>query len=676
MMQKTIARAAVLMGLSCAPNVARANWGEYWGEMLWNGTPNVPILPGGWAVLAVALLLAAGFIRLRSRRHGVALVLALCAVPLLARAGTLEIPNVFTNGTVADANDVNDNFNAVAVESDAQDARIAALETALAALQAQVAANGSDVGSLQVQVAANGSDVAALQTQVAANGSGLASNSLIIQQHAVDIGQASVAIGNVGATANATVAMLAGVSRVGDDLFFDGMNVHVRNALGSTTTQNGRGNLIVGYNADPGYTRTGSHNLIVGDDHEYTSWGGVAFGSGNVISGEWASVLGGFSNVASGFAATVIGGGSNQAIGNGSMVLGGAANRADGIQGMVLGGGLNEASGQWAVAVGGYDNEATQNSATVVGGFGNSAAGFRSTVAGGTSNQALGSTSSVFGGEINAASGETATILGGKNNAASALLGVIAGGENNISSFQNGAVFGGAANTAGGLGSTVVGGFYGQANGTNSLVAGGQQNLATGDASMVAGGIFSEANGNYAVTTGNVIQPAGTDRVTLGDCATEACLRLIPTQGLLEAGNTGAFSPLFLGTPGYMTRVKGDLQSGLQNNTNTIFTQQLIVTSDHEQKQDVAAIDSRQILERVAALPIQEWRYRSAPDERHVGPMAQDFRAAFDLGHDDKGIATVDADGIALAAIQGLYELVETQRAELELLRREIEASR
>ena len=42
-----------------------------------------------------------------------------------------------------------------------------------------------------------------------------------------------------------------------------------------------------------------------------------------------------------------------------------------------------------------------------------------------------------------------------------------------------------------------------------------------------------------------------------------------------------------------------------------------------------------------------------------MGPMAQDFRAAFGLGEDDKHIATVDADGVALAGVQALYRMVQ-----------------
>jgi hypothetical protein len=57
----------------------------------------------------------------------------------------------------------------------------------------------------------------------------------------------------------------------------------------------------------------------------------------------------------------------------------------------------------------------------------------------------------------------------------------------------------------------------------------------------------------------------------------------------------------------------------------------------------------------VAALPITQWRFKTEEsDVKHVGPMAQDFHAAFGLGAQETAIATVDADGVALAAIQAL----------------------
>ena len=83
-------------------------------------------------------------------------------------------------------------------------------------------------------------------------------------------------------------------------------------------------------------------------------------------------------------------------------------------------------------------------------------------------------------------------------------------------------------------------------------------------------------------------------------------------------------------------------------------------SSDRNVKSDFASVDYLEILQKVAGLPISEWRYNAEPGQRHVGPMAQDFYAAFRLGADDKHIATIDGQGIALAAIQGLNAKLES----------------
>ncbi len=77
--------------------------------------------------------------------------------------------------------------------------------------------------------------------------------------------------------------------------------------------------------------------------------------------------------------------------------------------------------------------------------------------------------------------------------------------------------------------------------------------------------------------------------------------------------------------------------------------------SDRDAKEGFAAVDVRSVLDRLADLPLQTWKYRTEPSGNvHMGPTAQDFRSQFSLGNDDRHISTVDADGVALAGIQGL----------------------
>ncbi len=88
--------------------------------------------------------------------------------------------------------------------------------------------------------------------------------------------------------------------------------------------------------------------------------------------------------------------------------------------------------------------------------------------------------------------------------------------------------------------------------------------------------------------------------------------------------------------------------------------------SDRNLKENFKPLDSRQVLEKIVAMPLSEWNFKDDATVRHVGPMAQDFHAAFGLGTDERHIATVDADGVALAAIQGLNEKVESGKRNAE----------
>jgi hypothetical protein len=191
----------------------------------------------------------------------------------------------------------------------------------------------------------------------------------------------------------------------GATLQLSGINVQIVSGAGATDAAvNGRGNLIVGYDANTaGHGRTGSHNLVVGDEHTYTSFGGLVAGFQNSVTGKWASAIGGEENTASGDNSCVTAGFSNVAGGAGSSVTGGQR---------------NEASSTASVVGGGLSNTVSGSNSVVSGGEGNTAsAGFihPSTVSGGNGNVASGEGSSVSGGVANVASGTWASISGGAN---------------------------------------------------------------------------------------------------------------------------------------------------------------------------------------------------------------------------------------------------------------------
>jgi hypothetical protein len=100
--------------------------------------------------------------------------------------------------------------------------------------------------------------------------------------------------------------------------------------------------------------------------------------------------------------------------------------------------------------------------------------------------------------------------------------------------------------------------------------------------------------------------------------------------------------------------------------------------SDRNVKSDIEPVDTDAVLAGVAQLPIARWRYTGDPARApHIGPMAQDFQAAFAVGEDDRHIFSADGDGVALAAIQALHRrVVELERTQQALHERNAELAR
>ncbi|MDB4980752.1 MAG: hypothetical protein JWM82_1504 [Myxococcales bacterium] len=97
-----------------------------------------------------------------------------------------------------------------------------------------------------------------------------------------------------------------------------------------------------------------------------------------------------------------------------------------------------------------------------------------------------------------------------------------------------------------------------------------------------------------------------------------------------------------------------------------------LCVSDRNQKKNITPVDAAAILDKVSRLPISAWTYnKESAEVRHLGPMAQDFRAAFGLGDDDRTYYAVDAQGVALAAIKALNEQMNAQEARIKKLERE-----
>jgi hypothetical protein len=236
-----------------------------------------------------------------------------------------------------------------------------------------------------------------------------------------------------------TIQSLNGVQTV----TLSGINLQVINGLGLTESVNGAGNIIVGYNepnrlTDQSYCsrdrnqagalledgtaciaaggvfgpvhQSGSHNLILGSQNNYSSAGAIVAGKHSTSNALYASVLGGVRNRASNFLATVLGGQENVALGNSSTVAGGNFNTTRGQHASVSGGMRGIASGAASAVTGGSQNVAAGTASSISGGTENTATGIFAVVVGGVRNNALANTSTILGGQSRTLDDNTGTI--------------------------------------------------------------------------------------------------------------------------------------------------------------------------------------------------------------------------------------------------------------------------
>ncbi len=337
--------------------------------------------------------------------------------------------------------------------------------------------------------------------------------------------------------------------------------------------------------------------------------------------------------------------------------------------------GTHTITGFDATDSGGFNNTASGNYSTVSGGDLSIASGPARTVGGGGVNTASNDYSTVGGGNHNTSSGTLSTVAGGQLNVASASASTVAGGDSNLASGGYSTVSGGASNTAGASYSSVGGGQFNSAGGANSTIAGGQHNFTSGDSAFIAGGASNTADGIASFAGGTFAKAFQTGEFTWGDQTQQVFNPGDSTHnqnGLWWATASNTFNARASGGVMFVTGVDGNGYP-LTGVTVGPGSGTWASHSDRNVKENFARVDARSILEKVARLSITSWNYiAEGAQVRHLGPVSQDFRAAFGLGANEHTIAVVDADGVALAAIQGLHQLLEEKDAKLNAQGREI----
>ncbi len=284
-------------------------------------------------------------------------------------------------------------------------------------------------------------------------------------------------------------------------------------------------------------------------------------------------------------------------------------------QRLLIGSGHN-LSGFYSTIAGGYLNDATNNYATIAGGLGNIAGGIGSVVSGGQTNTATNANATISGGVFNWASG-AASFIGG-----------------------------GYGNLANGTESTVSGGEWNGATGIISSVGGGYGNLASGYASTIPGGYANLAGGQYSFAAGAGAVATNDGAFVWADASSTNALR---------STTSNQFTARCAGGVRFFANSNATVGVQLVSGGNSWS-----IASDRNLKENFKPVDARAVLNQLLATPVSEWNLISQdPAIRHIGPMAQDFKAAFGVGEDDRHINTCDADGVAFAAIQGLHQVVK-----------------
>ena len=418
----------------------------------------------------------------------------------------------------------------------------------------------------------------------------------------------------------------------------------------------------------------------------------IAGGNYNNATNRYCTVGGGYYNFAYGLCATVAGGAGyyygNFANGDYSAIGGGSDNFCYGNVGVIAGGYFNFArSNSYGVAIGGGSyNSASNNYSTISGGAYNTVTGTNATVGGGKSNLAATNNATVAGGEQNSALGPWSFIGGGSQNQSGRIgYDVIGGGEQNVAGTNSGGfnfIGGGSFNQANGGFSTVGGGYGNSAPGYIATVGGGggyyggDGNTASGNWSTVGGGYFNTASGQESTI------PGGSGNTASGSYSFAAgyYAHAAHSGAFVWSDGSGGGTFTSTGNNQFLIRAAGGVGIGTNNPAqklhvigNILASGTITGSSDRNVKENFKPVQSRDVLNKVASLPISEWNYIDDKKTPHIGPMAQDFYAAFAVGMDDKHISMVDADGVALAAIQGLNEVVKEKDARISALEQRLE---
>jgi hypothetical protein len=273
----------------------------------------------------------------------------------------------------------------------------------------------------------------------------------------------------------------------------------------------------------------------------------------------------------------------------------------------------------------------------------------------------------------------------GNNIRAAADFCTIGGGENNViaTNSQYATIPGGDSNSA--TNHAFAAGRRAKANHQGAFVWADSQNADF--ASTASNQFLIRASGGVGIGTASPsreleVQHAGDTEIGLKSTDTGGHLWTLQSSSVSGSANVDASFQIIdrtLGGLRLLIGTNGNVGIGTSNPTNKlqviggITCTALIQTSDRNAKENFKPVSPNDVLAKVAALPISSWNFKEMHDGRHLGPMAQDFYAAFNLGGSDTSITVVDEGGVTLAAIQGLNQKLNEKDAEIQQLKQRLD---
>lgn len=209
--------------------------------------------------------------------------------------------------------------------------------------------------------------------------------------------------------------------------------------------------------------------------------------------------------------------------------------------------------------------------------------------------------------------------------------------------------------------SVIVGGYRNTNTGFDGAIGGGLLNVAAGAWATVPGGYQNKANGDFSFAAGASAEATHFNAFVWGgggdpDGANKKTMSIADKSFTVRAPGGAKF----------YTSLANDNGPSLANNDV-----QWVANSDSNLKTGITVVNHRDVLTKLAEMPVTKWRYKNSSNRQFLGPMAQDFHAAFGLGADDKGIGTLDADGVLFSAVKGLVEELKSRDEKIGTLQKQ-----